>query len=165
MGFSQQEYWSGLPFPLPGDLPNPGIESASPASLPLQVDSLPLSHQWSPITSRPNTTCGMVLVSSMATSSSCVELIRPSVMVWGGEVFRECLGHESGALMIGTLKSSLASSRYKVTKRSYQPFTKKAFSRAWQCWHPDLGLPASKLRDRSLLFVSHSVSGSFVIVA
>ena len=36
MGFSQQEYWSGLPFPSPGDLPNPGIE---PGSLALQADS------------------------------------------------------------------------------------------------------------------------------
>ena len=32
MGFSGQEYWSGLPFPSPGDLPNPGIEPMSPAS-------------------------------------------------------------------------------------------------------------------------------------
>ena len=31
MGFPRQEYWSGLPFPSPGDLPNPGIERASPA--------------------------------------------------------------------------------------------------------------------------------------
>ena len=31
MGFSRQEYWSGLPFPSPGDLPKPEIESASPA--------------------------------------------------------------------------------------------------------------------------------------
>ena len=31
MGFSRQQYWSGLPFPTPGDLPNPGIEPASPA--------------------------------------------------------------------------------------------------------------------------------------
>ena len=38
MGFSRQEYWSGLPFPSPGDLPNPGIEPRSPA---LQADSLP----------------------------------------------------------------------------------------------------------------------------
>ena len=30
MGFSRQEYWSGLPFPSPGDLPNPGIEPKSP---------------------------------------------------------------------------------------------------------------------------------------
>ena len=37
MGFSKQEYWSGLPFPSPGDLPNPGIEPGSPA---LQADAL-----------------------------------------------------------------------------------------------------------------------------
>ena len=37
MEFSRQEYWSGLPFPSPGDLPNPGIELGSPT---LQVDSL-----------------------------------------------------------------------------------------------------------------------------
>ena len=36
MGFSRQEYWSGLPFPSPGDLPDPGIEPRSPA---LQADS------------------------------------------------------------------------------------------------------------------------------
>ena len=35
--FSRQEYWSGLPFPSPGDLPNPGIEPGSPA---LQADTL-----------------------------------------------------------------------------------------------------------------------------
>ena len=45
MGFSRQEYWSGLPFPPPGDLPDSGIEPTSPA---LQVDSLPLSHLGSP---------------------------------------------------------------------------------------------------------------------
>ena len=38
MGFSRQEYWSGLPFPSPGDLPNPGIEPGSPV---LQTDALP----------------------------------------------------------------------------------------------------------------------------
>ena len=38
MGFSRQGYWSGLPFPSPGDLPNPGIEPRSPA---LQADPLP----------------------------------------------------------------------------------------------------------------------------
>ena len=32
MGFSRQEYWSGLPFPFPGDLPDPGIDPTSPAS-------------------------------------------------------------------------------------------------------------------------------------
>ena len=37
MGFSRQEYWSGLPFPFPGDLPDPVIKPGSPA---LELDSL-----------------------------------------------------------------------------------------------------------------------------
>ena len=37
MGFSGQEYWSGLPFPSPGDLPNPGIE---PGSASLEADAV-----------------------------------------------------------------------------------------------------------------------------
>ena len=41
MEFSREEYWSGLPFPLPGDLSNPGVEPISPA---LQVDSLPFEY-------------------------------------------------------------------------------------------------------------------------
>ena len=50
MVFSKQEYWSGLPFPSPGDLPNPGIEPGSPA---FQADALtseppgkPLYHSY-----------------------------------------------------------------------------------------------------------------------
>ena len=39
--FSRQEYQNGLPFPPPGDLPDPGIETASPVSPTLQADSLP----------------------------------------------------------------------------------------------------------------------------
>ena len=44
MGFPRQEYCSGLPFPIPGNLPNPGIEPALLRLLHPQVDSLPLSH-------------------------------------------------------------------------------------------------------------------------
>ena len=50
MGFPRQEYWSGLPCPPPGDLPDPGIEPGFPAS---QADSLPLSHQGRPLFPRP----------------------------------------------------------------------------------------------------------------
>ena len=46
MEFSRQEYWSGVPFPSPGDLPDPGIESRCPA---LQADSLPSEPQGKPI--------------------------------------------------------------------------------------------------------------------
>ena len=48
MGFSRQEYWSGLPCLPPEDLPNPGTEPTSPASAALQVDSLSLSHWGGP---------------------------------------------------------------------------------------------------------------------
>ena len=45
MGFSRQEYWSGEPFPSPGDLPKPGIESRSPALWQILYH---LNHQGSP---------------------------------------------------------------------------------------------------------------------
>ena len=48
MGFSRQEYWSGLLFPSLEDLSDPGIEHASLAAPELQEDSLSLSHQGSP---------------------------------------------------------------------------------------------------------------------
>ena len=44
-GIFQARYWSGLPFPSPGDLPNPGIEPGSPA---LQTDALPSEPPWKP---------------------------------------------------------------------------------------------------------------------
>ena len=52
MEFSRQEYWSGLPCPPPGDLPNPGMEIRSPAS---QVDSLPTKSPGKPnLVASPN---------------------------------------------------------------------------------------------------------------
>ena len=53
MGFPRQEYWSGLPFPSPGGLPNPGTQPASPA---LQADSLP-----EPL-GKPHSTCCSVSI-------------------------------------------------------------------------------------------------------
>ena len=48
MGFPRQEYWSGSPFPSPGDLPNPGIKLGFPAlwvdSLPAELPGKPLKH-------------------------------------------------------------------------------------------------------------------------
>ena len=46
MGFSRQEYWSGLPFPSPGDLPYPGIKPGYPA---LQADALPSKPPGKPV--------------------------------------------------------------------------------------------------------------------
>ena len=45
MEFTRQEYWSGLPFPPPGDLPDPGIEPESPT---LQADALPSESPGNP---------------------------------------------------------------------------------------------------------------------
>ena len=42
MGFSRQEYWSGLPFPIPGDPPNPGIKPRSPALQAASLQSEPM---------------------------------------------------------------------------------------------------------------------------
>ena len=49
MGFSRQEYWSGLPFLPPRNLPHPGIEPMSPGCLALQMDSLPTESLEKPL--------------------------------------------------------------------------------------------------------------------
>ena len=49
MGFSRQEYWSGLPFPAPGDLTNPGIKPSLLSLLHWQVDSLPSERSGNPL--------------------------------------------------------------------------------------------------------------------
>ena len=54
MGLPRQEYWSGLPFPSPGDLPDPEIELMSPA---LQAGSSPLRHQGVPPSGLAYTIC------------------------------------------------------------------------------------------------------------
>ena len=43
-----REYWNEFPFSIPGDLPNPGIEPATPMSPALQADSLPPEPPWKP---------------------------------------------------------------------------------------------------------------------
>ena len=51
MGFSRQEYWSGLPFPPPAGLPNPGTEPTSPASPALAGGVFTLNYLGSPLKS------------------------------------------------------------------------------------------------------------------
>ena len=81
MGFSRQEYWSGLPFPSPGDLSNPCL-------LNWQVDSLPLSHQGSPLH-----TCMEVLVSLLClfvtpwTVASVHGTLQARTLEWGAVPF------------------------------------------------------------------------------
>ena len=62
MGFPRQEYWSGLPFPPPGDLSDPGMDPGSPA---LQAESLPIEPQGKPY-SLPQTLTASLLVSCSA---------------------------------------------------------------------------------------------------
>ena len=64
-GFSRQEYWSGLPFPSPGDLPNPGIK---PRSLALQADS---------VLSEPPVSPKIVCVVLCLVTQSCLTLYDP----------------------------------------------------------------------------------------
>ena len=54
--FPRQEYWSGLPFPSPGDLLNPGIKPRSPA---LQADSFPFELPGKPVFYNISGSCGM----------------------------------------------------------------------------------------------------------
>ena len=49
MEFSREEYWSGLLFPYPVDLPDPGIEPMSPVSPALQADCLPTEPLGKPV--------------------------------------------------------------------------------------------------------------------
>ena len=73
MGFSRQEYRSGLLCPPPGNLPDPGIEPVSPMAPALQVDSLPLSHQGSPSKYTREYLLGSTLSFSQAScGSTCV---------------------------------------------------------------------------------------------
>ena len=75
MGFPRQEYWSGLPFPSLGDLPDPGIEPVSPA---LQASSLWLSTR-EPITpqvSSPNLTHGALLNSVLTAAATAAKSLQ-----------------------------------------------------------------------------------------
>ena len=83
--FSRQEYWSELPFPPPGDLPDLGIEPASPVSPPLDADSLLLSHQWSPWVTLPSAFSFSHLCVLQSLSSKAIERT--------GEKYRVCMQH------------------------------------------------------------------------
>ena len=68
MGFPRQQYWSGLPFPPPGDLPHPGLNPPLLSFQYWQADSLPLSHQGIPLVYTP------VIEVTISVASSSFEL-------------------------------------------------------------------------------------------
>ena len=60
MEFSRQEYWSGLPFPIPGDLPNPGIEPTSRASPALAAAPFTTAQPGKPLWDHYLSSLGLV---------------------------------------------------------------------------------------------------------
>ena len=88
MGFSRQEYWSGLPFPSLGDLPDPGTEHVAPA---WQVDSLPLNHMGAQCSLR-----GLVLLPGASPAGHCDQSKIPSyIQQRGGSKHFEMLSEDS----------------------------------------------------------------------
>ena len=87
MGFPRQEYWSGLPFPSPEDLPDPGIELAAPA---LQANSFLLNHEGSPEFTVPGPTHQGTMKSPNICSctADCSKHLFSYLYVPGGEVLR-----------------------------------------------------------------------------
>ena len=89
MGFPRQEYWSGLPFPFPGDLPNTGIKPRSPA---LQVDSLPAEPEGKP----KNTGVGSLSLSPADLPDPGIELGSPALQVDSGKPYLTLSESHSG---------------------------------------------------------------------
>ena len=83
MGFSRQEYWSELPLPSPGDLPDPGIEPWSPA---LQADSLPSELPGKPNHSHIHHFVIEHRVSNRALSSGKAKINEIYFLCWGSLV-------------------------------------------------------------------------------
>ena len=118
VGFSRQEYWSGLPFPSPGDLPNPGIEPGSPT---LQADALPSEPPGKPIsrdTDHKTDTC-----------SGCPSEMRPNLKIMLLECVRFVIASYKNASGFIILKSSILCLKRSSFKRFPPPTFK--FINVW----------------------------------
>ena len=91
VGFFRQEYWSGLPFPSPGGLPNPGIKPMAPATpLALQKDSLLLSR-WS---LGRNECCASITIKSVYDSQESGNFLISTIKQWSsGEMLMDDNNH------------------------------------------------------------------------
>ena len=87
MGFFRQEYWSGLPFPPPGDFPNPGIEWVSVISPALQVDSLPTESSEKPICSEKTEKYGEISGRDTKLVSPKISTMVNCFFAWWYEIF------------------------------------------------------------------------------
>ena len=146
-GFSRQDYWGGLPFPSPGDLPDPGIESVSLVLPVLQADSLPLSHWESPraflwwLLKNP---CQITLTSVLSRywhlltlSHSCWDF-PGSYLVWWVN-FSFILDILSIMRLLMLFKSSVLAGCLIRTWQEWQ--SRLPFSLCWQCWGWDCSFP------------------------
>ena len=134
-GFSRQEYWSGLPCPPPGDLPDPGIEPGSPA---LQADSLMSEPPGKPRHTRVD--CHSLLHGIFPDQGW-----NPRLLHW--QAGSEPPGNPS------TIWENWKDSCPIARKQATHP----APSRHWTCQSLDLGLPPFRT-VKLLLFISHEVN-------
>ena len=90
MGFSKQEYWSGLPFTSPEDLLDPGIESGSPA---LQTDSLPSEPPGKPL--------AFIMLANLEDPAGAtgLEKVNPLTPILKKSSTKECANHQTIALI------------------------------------------------------------------
>ena len=140
MGFSRQEYWSGLPFPSPGDLPNPGTKPGSPA---LQRDALP-SEPPGPSFNSQQDLAAMVLMSVhpafllISSGFHSPEVTRPPTYTSGSGLapgLIRCVGSDraagaetkglGGALKWFILSDQIIRSNVYESMKSYTPMSRK----------------------------------------
>ena len=125
MGFSRQECWSGLPFPSPGNLPNPGIEPRSPA---LQADALPSEPPGKPKTDSAtpwtNTPGSSVHENSSGKNAGvgCHALLQGNFPTYGSKAHLLCLLHCRWILYLLTHWKSPGSNKTFQENRSYLSF-------------------------------------------
>ena len=133
MGFSRQEYWSGLPFPSLEDLPYPGIESGSPA---LQADALPSEPQLH-IREVPVTLCDPIDSSPLGTSVH--KILQARILEWVAISFSNACMHAKSLQSCPTLcdpmdSSPLGSSVHKILQARILEWVTISFSLEFICW-------------------------------
>ena len=149
MGFSRQEIWSGLPYPPPGDLPNPGIKPASFMSPSLADRFFITSSTW--------------VWASVSASDSYAEPHGDNTGKWDlWELIRSWgrpLRNGIRAWIKEAWQRSLALPHFQDAVWSWQSTAwNRSFTRAWLCKHPDLGLHVSRItRNKCPLVIGHSV--------
>ena len=102
MGFSRQEYWSGLPFPPPGDLPDPGTEPRSPV---VQADSLPLRRMWHYFQAVPSRWAGLPYSIMRAKRGNQAVGCIFSICYWRWSLFNDGQLHATWNTGWGSLRS------------------------------------------------------------